>query len=42
MYKISCIVMLVGFLAVSIQMDDLRGKLVGILLTIVNYLIFWK
>jgi len=42
MYYLLYTIMLVGFLGLSIQNPDLKGKMIGILLTIVNALLFWK
>jgi hypothetical protein len=34
--------MIIGYIGVSFQAVDLRTKVIGILLTIVNGLIFWR
>lgn len=34
--------MLIGYLGVSLQVPDTKTKFIGILLVIVNGLIFWK
>jgi hypothetical protein len=34
--------MLVGYLGLSLQTPDFKGKLTGILLLVVNALIFWR
>jgi len=42
LYKIFYIMMLVGYLGLSLQTPDIKGKLIGILLLIANALIFWR
>jgi len=34
--------MLIGYIGVSIQGSDIKTKIIGLLLTIVNGLIFWR
>jgi hypothetical protein len=41
-YKLFYMMMLVGYLGLSLQTPDIKGKLIGILLLIVNALIFWR
>jgi len=41
MYKLFYYMMLVGYFGVSIQAPDLKTKIIGILLTVVNALLFW-
>jgi len=41
-YKLFYIMMLIGYLGLSLQTPDIKGKLIGILLLIVNALIFYK
>jgi hypothetical protein len=41
-YKLFYILMLIGYLGLSLQTPDIKGKLIGILLLIVNALIFWR
>lgn len=41
-YKICYCLMLIGYLGLSLQTPDIKGKLIGILLLIANGLIFWK
>lgn len=41
-YKICYILMLVGYLGLSLQTPDIKGKLIGIVLLIANALIFWR
>lgn len=41
-YRFFCTMMLIGYFAVAIQVPGWRMKLTGILLTIVNGLIFWR
>lgn len=41
-YRIFLGMMLIGYLGLSIQAPDIKGKLIGILLLIVNALIFWR
>jgi len=36
------ILMLVGFIGLSFQSSDLKTQIIGVLLAIVNALIFWK
>lgn len=42
LYKILYTMMLVGYLGLSIQHSSPRMKIIGILLAIVNALLFWK
>lgn len=42
MYKIAYITMLISYAYLSFQSVDLKTKILGILLTIVNGIIFWK
>jgi hypothetical protein len=42
LYKVFYFWMLSGYLLVSIQVPGFKMKLIGILLTIVNGLLFWK
>jgi hypothetical protein len=41
-YKLFYILMLVGYLGLSLQTPDIKGKLIGIVLLIANALIFWR
>lgn len=41
MYKLCYWLMLMGYFGVSVQAPTLKLKLVGILLTTVNALVFW-
>lgn len=42
MYHFLYSLMLIGFVGVSIQAPDLKGKVIGFLLAVVNGLIFWR
>lgn len=42
MYKIFYWMMVIGYLMVSVQVIGWRMKLIGLLLTIVNGLLFWR
>jgi len=42
MYKLFYIMMLIGYLGLSLQTPDIKGKLIGVLLLIVNVLIFYR
>jgi hypothetical protein len=42
LYRIMFFLMEIGYLGVSLQSADLRSKILGILLCIVNALIFWR
>ena len=42
MYNIFYLLMLIGFGGVSAGSPDIKGKVIGILLLIVNALIFYK
>jgi len=42
MYYFLYSLMLIGFIGVSVQAPDLRSKVIGILLVVVNGLIFWR
>jgi len=41
-YKLFYIMMLLGYLGLSLQTPDIKGKVIGILLLVVNALIFWR
>lgn len=41
-YNICYGLMLVGYLGLSIQAPDLKGKAIGVVLLIANALIFWR
>jgi len=41
-YKICFYMMLTGYLGLSLQTTDIKGKLIGIVLLIANALIFYK
>ena len=41
-YKLFYTLMLVGYLGLSLQTPDIKGKLIGIILLIANALIFWR
>lgn len=41
-YNIFYYMMLIGYLGVSIQVPSLKMKIIGILLVIVNGVLFWK
>jgi len=41
-YRIILTIMLSSYLYISIQGSSLRMKLIGLLLTVVNALIFWR
>jgi len=41
-YRIFFVLMEIGYLGVSLQGNDLRTKTLGILLCIVNAIIFWR
>ena len=41
-YKLFYTMMLIGYLGLSLQTPDIKGKLVGIILLISNALIFWR
>ncbi len=36
------IMMLIGFVGLSLQTADIKMKIIGVLLTVVNALIFWR
>ena len=42
MYKIFYCAMIIGFLGVSFMNLDIKTRIIGILLSLVNGLIFWK
>ncbi len=42
MYYVFYVMMIVGFLGVSLMSGDWKTKVIGILLTIVNAIIFWR
>jgi len=42
MYDLFYLLMIIGYLGVSIQTPSLKMKIVGILLTIINAIIFWR
>ena len=35
-------IMLIGFTGCSLQSSDIKTKIIGLLLTVVNALLFWK
>jgi hypothetical protein len=41
-YKIFFWMMIIGFLGVSIQNPSLKQKMIGLLLAVVNMIIFWE
>ena len=41
-YQVSYWAMVIGYAAVSLQIPSIKMKVVGILLTIVNAILFWK
>ena len=41
-YWIFYYMMIIGYLGVALQVPDMRIKIAGILLAIVNALIFWR
>lgn len=42
MYNLFYWLMIIGYIGVSFLSDDLKPKIIGILLGIVNGIIFWK
>jgi hypothetical protein len=42
MYWLFYILMSIGYIGLSCQATDLKSKVIGVLLTIVNMVIFWK
>jgi len=42
MYYFLYSIMLIGYIGVSLQAPDLKMKIIGILLTVVNAMIFYK
>jgi len=41
-YKIFYYMMLIGYLGVSIQNSSFKMKIIGVLLLIINGLLFWR
>lgn len=41
-YRICCIIMVASYFSVAIQVPGMRMKSIAIMLTIVNYLLFWR
>lgn len=42
MYWVYYILMLVGFAGVSFNAPDLKGKIIGALIFLINAILFWK
>lgn len=42
MYWLFYSLMAIGYIGLSFQAPDLKTKIIGVLLTIVNMVIFWK
>ena len=41
-YYICYVFMVIGFFGCSVMSPDIKTKVIGLLLTVVNILIFWK
>ena len=42
LYSLLYVMMLIGFAGLSLQVPDLKMKVIGALLTLVNGILFWK